>query len=91
MENNNIEQNIIFSLKIREKNKSIAEYFNEIKITLFDYLCPGKNKNKRKMVGIYNFENDFYRKRMGIVLVFSHLLLAEKYILKNSDKYNYYI
>ena len=35
------------------------------------------------MIELYNFGNEFYRKRMDIVLVFSHLLLTEKVLLSN--------
>ena len=88
---NSIVPNVFLSINNKENNNSILEYSKEINITLFDYFCPGKNKNKRRMVGLYNLANDFYRKRMDIVLVFSHLLLTEKFLLKNSYKYNYYL
>ena len=91
IENNINEPNIILSLKNNDKNNSIVEYSKEINITLIDYFCPGKNINKRRMVGLYNLANGFYRKRMDIVVVFSHLLLTEKFILRNSCKYNYYL
>ena len=56
---------------------------------MFDYICPGKNINKKTMVGLYKLGNTFYRKRMDIVLVFSHLLITEKILMKNSYKYPY--
>lgn len=41
-------------------------------------------KKKKKMVELYHFGNDFYKKRMDIVLVFSHLLLTEKVLISNN-------
>ena len=39
------------------------------------------------MIGLYDLGTAFYRKRMDIVLVFSHLLITEK-ILINRNKYS---
>ena len=88
--NNSInEKNIIFSTNHINRNNSFNEYAKEINITLFDYFCPGKNVNKKKMISLFNSGKSFYRKRMDIVLVFSHLLVTEKLLLKNSYKYVY--
>ena len=80
-----------WAINNKEKNNSITEYSKEINITLFDYFCPGKNINKRRMVELYDLAKDFYRKRMDIVLAFSHLLLTEKFLLRNNYGYNYYL
>ena len=36
---------------------------------------------------LYHFSNDFYKKRMDIILVFSQLLLTEKVLLNNNNKH----
>ena len=60
------------------------DYNDQIKITVFDYFCHRNNRKKKKMIELYNFGNEFYRRRMDIVLVFSHLLLTEKVLLSNN-------
>ena len=86
IENSN---NIILPVNDRKRNSSIKEYTTSLNINMFDYICPGKNINKKTMVGLYKLGNTFYRKRMDIVLVFSHLLITEKILMKNSYKYPY--
>ena len=60
------------------------DYNDQIKITVFDYFCHRNNRKKKKMIELYNFGNEFYRRRMDIVLVFSHLLLTEKVLLSSN-------
>jgi hypothetical protein len=79
-------QRIILPLNDKRRNSSFREYSQYIKLNLFDYLCPGKDVNKRRMIGLFNLGTAFYRKRMDIVLVFSHLLLTEK-ILTTKNSY----
>ena len=74
---------------VSTKNCSFSEYNKEIDITLFGYFCPGKNISRKRMIGLYNLGNAFYKRRMDIVVVFSHLLLTEKILLKNSCKFIY--
>ena len=81
-------QRIILPLNDKRRNSSFREYSQYIKLNLFDYLCPGKDVNKRRMIGLFNLGTAFYRKRMDIVLVFSHLLLTEK-ILTTKNKNSY--
>ena len=60
------------------------DYNDQIKITVFDYFCHRNNRKKKKMIELYHFGNEFYRRRLDIVLVFSHLLLTEKVLLSSN-------
>ena len=60
------------------------DYNDRIKITIFDYFCHRSNSEKKKMIELYHFGNEFYKRRMDIVLVFSHLLLTEKVLLSSN-------
>jgi hypothetical protein len=66
------------------KENLFKENNDQIKITIFDYFCHKYSPKKTKMIELYHFGNEFYRKRMDIVLVFSHLLLTEKVLLSNN-------
>ena len=66
------------------RDSLIKEYNDHINITMFDYFCHRKDPKKRRMIELYHFGNEFYRKRMDIVLVFSHILLTEKVLLSNN-------
>lgn len=49
-------------------------------------------KEKKRMIELYLFANSFYRRRIDIVNVFTHLILTEKILIKNNfvvnkDKY----
>ena len=73
-------------------NNSLKEYKENINLTLFDYFCSCGNKKKKRMIELYLFANSFYRRRMDIVKVFTHLILTEKILIKNNfvvnkDKY----
>ena len=80
-------QRIILPVNNKRRNSSFKDYSENIKINLFEYFCPGKNENKKKMIGLYDLGTAFFRKRMDIVLVFSHLLITEK-VLINKYKYS---
>ena len=82
-------QKIVLPINDKKRNSSFKEYTENLNITMFDYMCPCHNINKKTMIGLYNLGNEFYRKRMDIVLVFSHLLITEKILLKNNCKYPY--
>lgn len=69
---------------ITKENTTYNENYNFIKLSIFDYICPFGSIKKRRMVELYHFGNDFYKKRMDIVLVFSHLLLTEKVLISNN-------
>ena len=84
---NNKNQKIVFPVNDKRRISSFKEYSENIKINFFDYFCPGKNANKKKIIGLYDLGTAFYRKRMDIVLVFSHLLITEK-VLINKNKYS---
>ena len=66
------------------KENLFKENNDQIKITTFDYFCHKYSPKKTKMIELYHFGNKFYRKRMDIVLVFSHLLITEKVLLSNN-------
>jgi uncharacterized membrane protein len=73
-------------------NNSLKEYKENINLTLFDYFFSCGNKKKKRMIELYLFANSFYRSRMDIVKVFTHLILTEKILIKNNfvvnkDKY----
>ena len=69
---------------ITKENTTHKENYNFIKLSIFAYICPYGNIKKKRMVELYLFGNDFYKKRMDIVLVFSHLLLTEKVLISNN-------
>ena len=69
---------------ITKENTTLKENYNFIKLSIFAYICPYGNIKKKRMVELYLFGNDFYKKRMDIVLVFSHLLLTEKVLISNN-------
>ena len=69
---------------ITKENTIYKDIDNYIKLSIFNYICPFWNIKKKKMVELYHFGNDFYKKRMDIVLVFSHLLLTEKVLISNN-------
>ena len=66
------------------ENSFYKDNYNYVKLSIFGYIFPFGNKKKKKMVELYHFGNDFYKKRMDIVLVFSHLLLTEKVLISNN-------
>jgi uncharacterized membrane protein len=73
-------------------NNSLKEYKENINLTLFDYFFSCGNKKKKRMIELYLFANSFYRRRMDIVKVFTHLILTEKILINhnfvvNKDKY----
>jgi len=73
------------NLGINEKaNNSLKEYKENINLTLFDYFCSCGEKKKKRMIELYLFANTFYRRRMDIVKVFTHLILTEKILIKNN-------
>ena len=99
-ENNNnpyegdITPKINFAVSNKGNNDSIKEYKEFINLNLFDYFCPCGDKKKKRMIQLYLFANAFYRKRMDIVNVLTHLILTEKILIKNNfgvnnDKYLY--
>ena len=65
-------------------NKSHKECKEFINLNLFDYFCPCGNMIKKRMIQLYLFANAFYRKRMDIVNVFTHLILTEKILIRNN-------
>jgi len=78
-------QNISKSNNLNTKeNAMYIDNYDFIKLSILDYICPFGNLKKKKMVELYYFGNDFYKKRMDIVLVFSHLLLTEKVLISNN-------
>ena len=79
---------ICLTIKDKETNPSVKDNAENIGLNLFDYFCPGKNKRKRKMKELYHLGKNFYRKRMDIVFVFSHILLTEKALLKINNNNN---
>ena len=73
-------------------NNSLKEYKENISLTLLDYFFPCGEKKKKRMIELYLFANSFYRRRMDIVKMFTHLILTEKILIKNNfavdkDKY----
>ena len=69
---------------ITRENTTYKDNYNYIQLSAFNYICPFGSIKKKKMVELYHFGNDFYKKRMDIVLVFSHLLLTEKVLISNN-------
>ena len=70
----------IFSLQDKEQK----EYPEFSGLTMINYFFPGKNKKKKNMVELFHLGINFYKKRMDIVFVFSHLLLTEKILLNRN-------
>jgi hypothetical protein len=83
---------INLDMNYKGNNKSLKENKEFINLNLIDYFCPCGDKKKKRMIQLYLFANAFYRKRMDIVNVFTHLILTEKILIKNNfvvndDKY----
>ena len=76
---NNKNLNIINNDKDKESN-NINDFNDHIYLNLFDYFCSKRNSQKYEL---FNIGNNFYRKRMDIVHVFSIISIIEKIILKN--------
>ena len=55
------------------------DFNDKIDFNLFHYYCA-KFTNKEKEIKLFNLGNDFYKKRMDVINVFTFLLLIEKYI-----------
>ena len=72
-----------FMLNVKKHQHDNIKFIDHIKLNIFDVLCVGNNIHKKRIIGLYKLGNDFYRKRMDLVLVFSHLLLTEKILIKN--------
>ena len=72
-----------FMLNVKKHQHDNIKFKDHIKLNIFDVLCVGNNIHKKRIIGLYKLGNDFYRKRMDLVLVFSHLLLTEKILIKN--------
>ena len=86
MYNNINKQNLNKNLSNDKERKNNFKNFNEnINLRIFDYFCPSSDLRKKRMMELYHFSNDFYKKRMDIVLVFSQLLLTEKVLLNNNN------
>ena len=85
---------INFNTGYKGNNISLKEYKEYINLNLLDYFCPCRDMKKKRIIQLYLFANAFYRKRMDIANVFTHLILTEKSLIKNnfvvnSDKYLY--
>ena len=68
-------------------NKGDYNYmdFNErINLNLLDYFCPWINTQKYNDIKLYNKGNEFYRKKMDIVHVFTLLTIIEDFIKRQS-------
>ena len=77
-------KNIIKNNNLFTRENTTYKDNNYVKLSVFDYICPFGSIKKKKMAELYHFGNDFYKKRMDIVLVFSHLLLTEKVLISNN-------
>ena len=86
--NENLNKNFFANFNKRH-NQIFNDYPEYINLTIFEYLSPCKNKKKKKMFELYYLGKNFYRKRMDIVFIFSHLLLTEKMLVKNNF-YHFY-
>ena len=80
--NNKNEKKIKNFKENSENNKeNIYIEFNEpINLSVLDYLCPCKNSKKSKHIKLYNQGNQFYRKKMDVVHVFTLLTILEDFI-----------
>ena len=69
--------NVIPKININYDNKETKNNFlvfkEDIKLNLLDILCYSKNSHKKKDIELYKLGDSFYRKRMDIVFVFSHI------------------
>ena len=71
-----------FGIFEKEMNNSIKECTDNINLNMLDFICPHRNRRKKKLLELYKIGINFYKKRMDIALVFTHLLLIEKILLK---------
>ena len=67
------------------KDENYYMNFNDsINLNIFDFFCYFKKSKKYKHIQLFNKGNNFYRKKMDIVHVFTLLSLIENFIKKAS-------
>ena len=66
--------------EIKNKEHIYMEFNEPINLSVLDYLCPCKNSKKSRHIKLYNQGNQFYRKKMDVVHVFTLLTILEDFI-----------
>lgn len=72
----------------KEPEHEFLEYKENKKLSIFDFIFYWRNIKKNRIIDLYNLGNDFYKRRMDLILIFSHLLLTEKILIKNYNNIN---
>ena len=65
--------------EINKDEYNYIDFIEDINLNILDYLCPRKSKNYRH-IKLYNKGNQFYRKKMDIVHVFTLLTILEDFL-----------
>ena len=63
-----------------KESNDLNDFNDHIDLNFYDYFC---SKRHSKKYNLFNIGNNFYRKRMDIVHVFSIISIIEKMLLKN--------
>jgi hypothetical protein len=71
------------SLKNREIY-NINDFTDRIDLNVFYYILCNRSKRKNNLLELYNLGNNYYRKKMDIVHVFTLLSIMEKILSKHN-------
>ena len=66
---------------IFNKETSLKDFNDHIRLNILDYLCLKRNTQKFKL---FNVGKDFYRKKMDIVHIFTLITISEKILINNN-------
>lgn len=72
----------------KEPEHKFLEFKENKNLSILDFIFYWRNNEKNRIIDLYNLGNDFYKRRMDLILIFSHLLLTEKILIKNYNNIN---